>query len=84
MNSAPGEVPILLWIVTGMTKDAEVEASLHPITAGNDNSMFPSLDELIVEDDLPLSMYEFAVAKSHEHVVWSISTRHLLCCKVFE
>jgi hypothetical protein len=47
---------VLLRVVTRMSENTRVEATSHPITAGDDDPMIPHFDEVILEQYLPLHM----------------------------
>jgi hypothetical protein len=75
---------VLLGVVTRMSENTRVETTSHPITAGDDDPMFPRFDEVILEQYLPLSMNEFTVAKGHEGLAWCSSRGGLASSKFFK
>jgi hypothetical protein len=65
-------------------ENPDIKVSLYPVTASDDNSMFPSFNEFIVENDFPLRMHELPVTESHEHVVRDILASYLFDSEIFE
>jgi hypothetical protein len=65
-------------------KDAEVEPALYPITAHDNDPVFPGLDKVVVQNDFPLCMQELPVAKRHKRLAWRLFTTCLLHSKIFE
>jgi hypothetical protein len=48
---------ILLRIISRMRKDPEIKTPLNAITAGYNNAVLPSLDEVVIENYLPLCVH---------------------------
>ena len=48
------------------------------IKAGDYDSVLVCLEEIIIEDNSPLSVIQFSVAMCHENAVWSFPTNKFL------
>jgi hypothetical protein len=66
-----------------MSEDSGIEPPVNPVTASDDDAMFPGIDKLIVENDLPLRMYELTVTKRHKGIARWMSPR-LFGGEIFE
>jgi hypothetical protein len=62
----------------------EIESPPSSITAIDGNSVLPGFDELIVKDNFPLSVHEFAVTECQKWITWAIFTGGLSGRKIFE
>jgi hypothetical protein len=67
-----------------MSEDAEIESSRYSITAGDWDAMFPCFNEVVVEDDLPLSVHELAMTERQKGFARGILASRLLRSKGFE
>jgi len=54
---------ILLGIISCVSKYSEIEPPFNTITAGHNDAVFPSLDEVIIENDLPLCVYKLTMTE---------------------
>jgi hypothetical protein len=74
----------LLGIVRRIGEYSGVEPSRDPIAACNDDTVFPSFQELVVKESHPLGMHELPGAVSHELFTWFLPSCSLPCSKILE
>ena len=67
-----------------MSEDAGVETPFDTVTAYDWDSMLPRLNEFVVENYLPLSVYQLPMAECEENIAWAIVASRLLRRKGFE
>ena len=56
---------VLLRIVSRIGKNTWVKSTFDPITALNYDAMLVGLDELVIEEYIPLCVGQFAMAVNH-------------------
>jgi hypothetical protein len=57
---------------------------LYAVTAGDDYAMLPGFNELVIKNDFPLGMYDFAMAVCHERSTRSTVASALLSGEFLE
>jgi hypothetical protein len=73
----------LFGIVSRICEKPGIKAPLNPVAAGNHDTMLVSLPELIIKQNFPLCVDEFAVTVSQKNTCRSSSTC-MLRCKILE
>jgi hypothetical protein len=75
---------LLLGIVRRVGEYSGKEPSFHSVTAGNNNTMLPCFQKLVVKKHHPLGVHKLPGAVSHEGVTWSFPSCSLTDSEILE
>ena len=56
----------LFRIIPRVGENPRIKSALNAVTTGNDNSVDPSVNEIVIQQNLPLGMVKFTLAECHK------------------
>lgn len=65
----------LLWVISGVSKYTRINSTFYAVMADDDNSIYHSMDKVVVKDVLPDGLDELASAVSHKLAMLGVPVR---------